>query len=276
MDEILRLCEREMTVRNYSRRTVKAYLGCIKAFFRYCTEIGKSEDFLRRFDRTIVLEFLEYKRKMGGSCSTVNLYMNGIIFLYREVLRVVGRVDIRFGRKEQRLPVVLSRGEVLKMLDVTTNTKHRLLLAVAYGAGLRVSEVMGLRVRDLDFERCLITVRQGKGSKDRVTVMPEKVAGDLRRFVFERAGGEYVFASNRGEKLTVRTAQKIFERAMVMAGIDSLATFHSLRHSFATHLLENGVDVRYVQELLGHTNIRTTQRYTHVSANAIRGIRSPL
>lgn len=266
----------EMIVRNYSCRTVKAYLGCIKAFFRYCSDNGKSEDVLKMFDRAVVLEFLEYKREAGSSCSTVNLYMNGIVFLYREVLRVVARVDIRFGRKEQRLPVVLSRGDILKMLDVTANVKHRLLLAVAYGAGLRVSEATGLRVRDLDFDGCLITVRQGKGNKDRMTVMPEKIAGDLRCFVSGRAGLEYVFASHRGGRLTVRTAQKIFERAMIMTGIDSLATFHSLRHSFATHLLENGTDVRYVQELLGHSNIRTTQRYTHVSANAIRGIRSPL
>lgn len=265
-----------MKLRNYSRRTVKAYLGCLRGYFLYCMGLHLTEEVLGEWSRERVRAFLLLKIDAGKSSSTVNVYLNSILFLYREVLKVVGKVDLKFGKREQRLPVVLSHGEIVRMLEGTANFKHRLMLAVAYGAGLRVSEVVNLRVRDLDFEGGLITVRQGKGNKDRVTVLPEKIVEDVQKLIIGRAAGDFVFGSNRGGKLSTRSAQKVFAQALVRAGIGKAAAFHSLRHSFATHLLEHGVDVRYVQELLGHSNIRTTQRYTHVSRKAIRGIESPL
>lgn len=277
MNELLRLAEGEMKLRNYSRRTVKAYLGCLRGYFLYCMgDLGLKDEMLSEWNRERVRAFLLLKVDAGKSSSTVNVYLNSILFLYREVLKVVGKVDLKFGKREQRLPVVLSHSEIVKMLDGTVNFKHRVMLALAYGAGLRVSEVVNLRVRDLDFEGGLIMVRQGKGNKDRVTVLPEKVIADVQKLIIGREAGDFVFGSNRGGKLSTRSAQKVFEQALRRAGICKAATFHSLRHSFATHLLEHGVDVRYVQELLGHSNIRTTQRYTHVSRKAIGGIESPL
>lgn len=277
MNELLRLAEGEMKLRNYSRRTMKAYLGCLRGYFLYGRgELRLREEELSVWNQERVRSFLILKIDVGKSSSTVNVYLNSILFLYREVLKVVGKVDLKFGKREQRLPVVLSHGEIVRMLEGTANFKHRLMLAVAYGAGLRVSEVVNLRVRDLDFEGGLITVRQGKGNKDRVTVLPEKVVGDVRKLITGHEMGDFVFGSSRGGKLSTRSAQKVFEQALRRAGIGKMATFHSLRHSFATHLLEHGVDVRYVQELLGHSNIRTTQRYTHVSRKAIEGIESPL
>ncbi len=150
------------------------------------------------------------------------------------------------------------------------------MITLAYGAGLRVSEVVSLRVRDLDFESLRLWVRGGKGGKDRATVFPERIRDELRSLVAGRGGETFVFMSERAGRLTSRTAQKIFERAMVRVGLKKAATFHSLRHSFATHLLENGVDIRYIQELLGHANIRTTQRYTQVTSVGLGFIRSPL
>lgn len=162
------------------------------------------------------------------------------------------------------------------ILQAPKNSKHRLLLALAYGAGLRVSEVVDLRVGDLDLPALMIHIKQGKGQKDRISVVPDTLVNDLRNLIAGKGAREYVFASERGGKLTTRTAQKVFETALHLSEIKKDATFHSLRHSFATHLLENGVDIRYVQELLGHQNIRTTQQYTHVTNPKLRNIKSPL
>lgn len=156
------------------------------------------------------------------------------------------------------------------------NKKHYLLLAIAYGAGLRVSEVINLRVGHIDLDELIITIRQSKGAKDRRSVLPQKLISDLRSFLAGRGESEYLFESNRGGNLSERSAQKIFDNALKAAEIKKNASFHSLRHSFATHLLENGVDVRYVQELLGHSNIRTTQIYTHLTNPALKNIKSPL
>lgn len=162
------------------------------------------------------------------------------------------------------------------MLELTVNTKHRLLLALSYGAGLRVSEAVSLRIRDVDVDELTLHIKHAKGDKDRISVIPATAVTDLRGFLAGRNGAKYVFFSEQGGRLTTRTAQKIFEHALRKAGIQKPATFHSLRHSFATHLLENGVDVRYVQELLGHQNIRTTELYTHVTNPMLKKIKSPL
>jgi len=150
------------------------------------------------------------------------------------------------------------------------------MLSISYGAGLRVSEVIGLKVADIDFDNLLIHIKHSKGNKDRVTVLPEKLVDEMKRLAAFKVGDDLVFESERGGKLSTRTLQKVFENGCKKANIKKKATFHSLRHSFATHLLENGVDVRYVQELLGHQNIRTTQIYTHVTNIALKNIKSPL
>ena len=139
-----------------------------------------------------------------------------------------------------------------------------------------MSEVVSLRVGDLDFGDGFVNVREGKGGKDRMTLLPEKIARELYEFVGEKGAGEYVFESNRGGKLTSRSAQKVFERALARAGVIKDASFHSLRHSFATHLLEDGVNLRYVQELLGHRDVKTTQLYTRVTKRGLRRVKSPL
>ena len=146
---------------------------------------------------------------------------------------------------------------------------------MVYGAGLRVSEVIDLRVKDIDFEELTLHIKQAKGKKDRITVFPEKLKASIQNSITGKDRDDFVFSSERGGKLTTRTAQKVFGNSLGKAGIKKEATFHSLRHSFATHLLENGVDIRYVQELLGHQNIRTTQRYTQVTNPKLKNIKSP-
>lgn len=147
---------------------------------------------------------------------------------------------------------------------------------MAYGAGLRISEAISLKVKDVNLEELTIHLKNAKGKKDRITIFPEKIRSNLQGLMAEKNLDDYLFESERGGKLTERTAQKVFENALRGIGIKKEATFHSLRHSFATHLLENGVDVRYVQELLGHQNIRTTQIYTQVTNPKLKNIKSPL
>jgi len=266
----LQKTERELKIRNYSVKTVKSYLYYLEKYFSF-----KNQKY-QNFDQNCIKNYLLYCQKRGVSAQSRNLCLNAIKFYYHSVIKITNRIEIKSAKKPQSLPVVLSRSEIEKLLASPQNPKHKLILAVAYGAGLRVSEVVALKVQDLDISELTIHIKQAKGQKDRISVIPEKLVTDLRTLVAEKANSDFVFASERGGKLTTRTAQKVFEKALQLSGIKKAATFHSLRHSFATHLLENGVDIRYVQELLGHANIRTTQVYTHVTSLKLRNIKSPL
>jgi len=183
---------------------------------------------------------------------------------------------LKFAKTKKKLPIVLSRAEIENIINSISNQKHKLIIALSYGAGLRVSEAINLKVKDINMEELTIHLKGAKGGKDRITIFPEKSREELRKLMSLKKGDDYIFESEYGGKLTERTAQKVFENALKKTGIKKSATFHSLRHSFATHLLENGVDVRYVQELLGHQNIRTTQLYTKVTNPMIKNIKSPL
>lgn len=261
--------ERELRIRNYSPRTIRSYLACLRAFlsFHRSTSAVSGED---------VRRFLDHLQRSGVSPQTLNVHLQAIKTFAASILHAPLGVEVHYAKRPHRLPVVLSRKEIASILNAITNRKHRLLIALAYGAGLRVSEAVSLRVRDVDLEALTVTIRQGKGQKDRVTVFPERLREGIRWLMAGKDGVAFLFESARGGRLTERSAQAVFERALVRAKVQKEATFHSLRHSFATHLLENGVDVRYVQELLGHANIRTTQVYTHVTNPQLRNIKSPL
>jgi len=227
-------------------------------------------------DQDILKSFLLDKHNKGSSSQTINLYLNAIKFFYREIMKSPQSIDIRFAKKSNKLPVVLSHDEIERIIEVTKNSKHRLIISLSYGAGLRVSEIISLKVKDLDLDSLTIHLKNAKGKKDRITVLPVKLVNSLRNAVAGKDIDDLVFESERGGGLTDRTAQVIFNNGLRRAGIKKEATFHSLRHSFATHLLENGTDIRYIQELLGHQNIRTTQIYTKVTNPAVRNIKSPL
>ncbi len=262
--------EAELRLRNYSPKTIKGYLYFLREFFAF-RSARPAED-----DEKAVKGFLLFLEDKGASAQTRNICLSAVKFYYRDVVRTGSPIGIRTAKRNRSLPVVLSRGEIGRILSAVTNIKHRLMLALAYGAGLRVSEVVSVRVGDIDVDELTIHIKQAKGKKDRISVLSEKVVEGLRNSVTGKDKHDFVFASDRGGKLTTRTAQKIFEHALSKADIKKSATFHSLRHSFATHLLENGVDVRYVQELLGHHNIRTTQLYTQVTNPKLKNIQSPL
>lgn len=269
MQSYLKEMETELKIRNYSPKTIKTYLGCLLEYFDYLKGDYQS------LNIHLIKQFLLEKQEKGYSGQTINLYLNSIKFFYREIIKNPQRIDLKFAKTTKKLPVVLSRREINQIIDSTKNTKHKLLISLAYGAGLRVSEIIDLRVKDIDLLELTVHLKNAKGKKDRITIFPEKLINEIRFLIDGKDKDEYVFNSERGGKLTVRTAQKVFENSCKRVNINKDATFHSLRHSFATHLLENGVDIRYVQELLGHQNIRTTQIYTKVTNPILKNIRSP-
>lgn len=269
MQNYLEQVKTELRLRNYSQRTIKSYIQCLSDYFKFLAQ----DPAVLAVEK--IKEFLLKKQENGYAPQTVNLHLNAIKFFYREVLKNYNKIDLKFAKRSLKLPIVLSRNEIDKILENIKNKKHKLMIALAYGAGLRVSELINLRVRDILLDELMIHIRDSKGKKDRITIIPEKLKNDLYFLVTGRDGSDYLFESERGGSLSSRTAQKIFEEALKKAEIRKDATFHSLRHSFATHLLENGVDIRYVQELLGHSNIRTTQLYTQVTNPSLKNIKSP-
>lgn len=270
MLNLIEIITRDMKLRNYSPKTIKAYVGVIKDLYKF------SEKSLEKLSNEDLKKYLYSKQKRNLSSQTIALYANAINFLYTQIYELPNYTKIKHPKRTQKLPIVLSRSEIKKILATINNTKHHLIIAMTYGSGLRVSEVVKLKVQDIDLEGLTLMIRQGKGKKDRQTILSPTCIGELEKFMTNKNSDEYIFISERGGKLSIATAQKVFYKALKKAKIKKPATFHSLRHSFATHLLENGVDIRYVQELLGHQNIRTTQRYTQVTNPKLKNIKSPL
>lgn len=270
LPKLLEEIKDELKLRNYSRKTIKSYLICLADYFKFIKIVKKDPDI------ALVKKYLLEKQGRGQAPQTLNLHLNAIKYFYREICRSKIKIGIKFAKTSKKLPIVLSRSEIEKIISVINNPKHRLLIALSYGAGLRVGEAVNLKIRDINFDELTIHLKNAKGKKDRITVFPEKLKADLHKLTALQHGNEFVFESERGGKLSERTAQMIFEKALKYAKIAKGVSFHSLRHSFATHLLENGVDVRYVQELLGHQNIRTTKLYTKVTNPSLKNIKSPL
>lgn len=270
LQELLGKIEDELRLRNYSRKTIKSYSSCLAEYFRFIKVASKDPDV------TKIKEYLLTKQACGQSSQTINVHLHAIKYFHQEICKSSVPINIKFTKTASKLPIVLSRSEIEKILNTISNKKHHLLISLSYSAGFRISEATNLKIKDIDIDELTIHIKGAKGNKDRITIIAEKIKPALFELIAGRDLNEHVFTSNRGGKLTERTAQKVFENALKKAEIQKEATFHSLRHSFATHLLENGVDVRYVQELLGHANIRTTQLYTKVTNPAIRKIKSPL
>jgi integrase/recombinase XerD len=269
MENVLEKTERALCLRNYSPKTCKAYLQYIRAYIIFSKKAGITNR------QKAIEDFLLDKQKQGQSPQTINLALNAIKFFYAEVLKDPQKIDLKFAKRSKKLPVVLSHAEIEKIIKATDNTKYRLMISLGYACGLRVSEVVDLKVGDLDIDELVVHIKGAKGKKDRISVLPARLQDVLRNSVAGKNTHEFLFDSNRGGKLTTTSLQKAFRASIAKAKIRKKATFHSLRHSFATHLLENGVDVRYVQKLLGHSNIRTTQLYTHVTNPRIVNITSP-
>lgn len=270
MNVYLKKLEDELRLRNYSPRTIKSYMGCVAEYLRV------KQVNLDLVDIDFIKQYLLTKIDRGMSSQTVNQSLQAINFFCWNILKFRGKIDIKFAKTPSKLPIVLSRDEIQSILATISNEKHSLIVALAYSGGLRVSEVTNLKIKDINLAELTIHIKGAKGNKDRITILPVKLVQNIEKLILNKELNDFVFSSERGGKLTERTAQKVFENALKKSEIQKEVTFHSLRHSFATHLLENGVDVRYVQELLGHANIRTTQLYTKVTNPSLKNIKSPL
>jgi integrase/recombinase XerD len=212
------------------------------------------------------------------SHSTVSQSINAVKFYFQRVLgrHSVRLEDVERPEKPSRLPQVLSKQEVLRILSVTENLKHRCLLQLLYAGGLRISEVINLRISDVQSGRNLLFIRGGKGKKDRTTLLSQKLLESLRLYYKDYRPKVWLFEGQTGGQYTVESIRSVFRASMEKAGVKTKATPHTLRHSFATHLLEQGTDLRYIQTLLGHRSSRTTKIYTHVTSYALDKITSPL
>lgn len=268
-DKTFQTLARELRIRNYSRRTMKSYIYHNAALLEFTDKLPQeitTEDIREYLDSLAV----------SKSGSTVSVAFNALQFYYREILRRSFFLHLKHPKKPHRLPEVLSREEVGTMIQLTVNPKHRCMISLLYGAGLRVGELVRLKIRDMDFDRGLIRVVQSKGAKDRYTLLPKSLLSMLRKQKQLKKFDDYLFTSYDSGRLTEATVQRVVAHAAAVANIAKHVTPHTLRHSFATHLLESGTDIRYIQELLGHAKLATTQVYTHVAWNMLSGIGSPL
>ena len=272
------LLQRELQHRNYSPRTVEIYSNCLRFFLKWIDyDISK-------INREKIIDFILHLQKQDKAPKTINLYKEVIKFFCSQIIKVSLGQEIKLSKEAKKLPIVLSRFEIQRILDSTKNIKHKLLLSLAYGAWLRVSEVISLCVGDINFDQKTIHIKSAKWQKDRLTLLPEKIIDWIQWLIDGKSFFDPVFSSDRaclpnrqnGGFLTTRTAQHIFQNSMIKAWIQKKASFHSLRHSFATHLLENWTDIRYIQVLLWHSNIKTTQIYTQVTNLNLKNIVSPL
>lgn len=270
--ESLNRLKRELTIRKYSIHTMKSYLYYNMELLLFCR---KKPDKITQQDISMFLSCRISDKNL--SASTVQLMINSLRFYYGEVLKNDFIYDIKSPRKDKKLPIVLSKSEIFSIFAKVENLKHRTILMLIYSAGLRLNEAITMKITDIDTERGLITIRKGKGRKDRTTLLSEKFLIILNKYLKEYKPDNWLFqGQERKDHIAARSVQNIFSRAVNKAGITKDVSIHSLRHSFATHLLEQGIDIRYIQELLGHKSPNTTMIYTHVSTSKLKDIKSPL
>ena len=262
-----------MALRGFASKTRSAYLSWVRRLVQFCRVVP---DQLTTEQVRAFLLHLTQERKL--SFSTFNQALNAVRFFFLEVLHRPFVIEgLHYQKPPRRLPVVMNDGEMSRLLAAAESLRDRALLETAYATGMRVGEVTRLLITDLDSGRMAIRVDQGKGRKDRYLMLSQSLLLTLRAYWRESKPRVFLFPGEGGNKpLCVSAAQKVFNKAKARAGISKPVSFHTIRHSFATHLLEDGVNVRKIQALLGHRSLHTTERYTHVSENYLHEMRSPL
>lgn len=257
----LKICEQKLNHLKYSNKTIKVYLYYIGQFLnsqsKSCLHLN-SDDFQKYLDN---YNFT--------SVSQQNQVINAIRFLYKEVLnKKYDKVSFKRPRSEKKLPKVIDSELILSKLDSIENLKHKTILTLTYSVGLRVSEVVNLKIEDIDSTRMLIHIKNAKGRKDRIVPLSQNVLELLRKYYKEYKPTEYLFNGQNSRQYSIGSCQNIYKKY-----IDSNSSIHCLRHSSATTLLENGTDVRIIQKILGHSNVKTTEIYTHVSKNLLSKVK---
>lgn len=262
---------RELQLQRKSEFTIKAYVAAVSQLARH---YNRSPDQISRAEVRQYVHYMIAEKKLATG--TVNTNLAGIQFYYQHVL-CQAKFDLRIPRKRTgKLPVPLARSEVSKLIQTVTNQKHRVMLMTTYGGGLRVGEVVKLKVTDIHSDRMVLHIRQGKRGKDRFTLLSERLLCELRKYWLDQRPADWLFPNPAGKPLSRTSLQQVYYQARDRAGIKRGGGIHALRHSFATHLLESGVDLTIIARLLGHRSISTTTKYLHVTTKHVAGIRSPL
>ncbi|MBN2790775.1 MAG: site-specific integrase [Candidatus Delongbacteria bacterium] len=262
-----------LEIKRYAAPTKKTYIANFKRFVNYYKNIDPlniTKDQIRDY-----MLFLIEKRNLSASAQ--NQAINAIKFYYEKVLNQKREVyRIERPRKAKKLPVVLSIEEITEILKSIKNLKHKCIIYTIYSAGLRLGEVITLKIKDIDYDRKQIFIQSAKGNKDRYTLLSDTIVSLLQKYFAEYKPKEYVFEGQKGGQYSRKSVQNILKNALKNTNIKKPASIHTLRHSFATHLLEDGTDLRYIQELLGHQSMKTTQIYTHITKKGFDKIKSPL
>jgi integrase/recombinase XerD len=262
----------DMKLRNFSPQTIKSYISSVTSFVRYFKASPEELTDLH------IKEYLTHLLNTGASWSTINAAQSSLKQLYIHILKQNWKVEkLKRPRKEKRLPEVLSVEEVELIINCVDNIKHKAILMTLYSTGIRLGELCKIRLKDIDKERKVLRVVCGKGKKDRQTILSEKLLTLLRTYYKIYKPEEFLFNGYvKGIPVADRTVQHIFRKAALKAKVKKDSTVHTLRHSFATHLLENGVDIFTISKLLGHTSIKTTTIYLHLQRGQINSIVNPL
>jgi integrase/recombinase XerD len=262
----------KLELKRYANNTAKTYIQCFEKFIN-----SQKEQDLMRINEQDIQHYLQQLIQHKKSNSYVNQMINSIKFYYEIVKEMPNRFySVERPRKEFTLPKVLSKEEIKNIIDAAGTIKHRCILSLMYSSGIRIGELLQLKIEDIDSKRMLIRVNQGKGKRDRMTLLSEKVLLDLRIYYQQTRPKNYLFESPDGQMYSASSVQKILKKAAITCGIRKNVNPHMLRHSFATHLLESGTDLRYIQTLLGHKSSKTTEIYTHVATNTFISIKNPL
>ncbi len=262
-----------LKLRNYSENTIRNYSNWFLIFLRHFPNRKPSD-----IHKNEIMDFLvKFRNSPKWSATSQNQLVNAIKYFYEQLLKQPREYyDLPRAQKPHQLPTVFDESEIFAIIKATENLKHKTILCLAYAGGLRISEIVNLKIMDVDSKRMVITLRQAKGKKDRQVMLAERLLIMLRAYFTEYKPKTWMFEGQYGEQYTTRSIGKVMEACKKKAGIKKKGSIHALRHSFATHLLEGGTDLLIIKELLGHTNIRTTMTYTHVSKKTINKVQSPL
>lgn len=267
------IIRKEASRRKLSPKTIKTYQHCVKNFFKYC---DKEPSKVSKLD---VRKYLNEKFvEINAPGNTINVYLNALKFFFEECLNKKMRLNIKYSKTPRNLPVVLTQNEIKKLIDCIDNKKHRLMIETMYSAGMRVSELINLKIKDLELEENQGWIRAGKGNKDRPFIIANKIKERIKKLIIRDVlkENDFLFNSNRMGKYSVKSMQEVVKKARKKAKIGKSVSPHTLRHSFATHLIENGYSVSEVQGLLGHSSLDTTMIYVHLARPKILNIKSPL
>ena len=268
LNEMIRVLE----LKSYSPSTIKIYTNAFTAFADHFDERE-----INRISKREIEEYLLHLRNRKSSETVIHSAVNAIKFYYEQVLKMPRELyALQRPKKPVKNVTVFSENEVTRIINAISNIKHKAMLMIGYAAGLRISEITSIKIKDIDSERMMLHIKKAKGKKDREVILSETLLVALRKYYKAYKPKEYLFEGQAGSQYSTRSLNLIMQQAKLKAGIKKEGSIHAFRHSFATHLLEGGTDLSLIQRLLGHNDIKTTLRYTHVSKTMMQKIQSPL